>query len=97
MSRSAITLAALALLSSCEQSAGDRVRTARERLEADAAVARSDVVRSAQGPREPGRLIYDRPIDLSYATLRKTRPDLDSAHAFPGRPGATEAGSRHRR
>lgn len=79
MMRAALPLAALALLASCGQSEHDRVRDARERTVANASVARSEVVRSSRSLQGAGSIIYDKPVDLSYATLRKTRPDLDSA------------------
>jgi hypothetical protein len=50
----------------------------------------------AATPRAPGRIIYDKPVDLSYASLRATRPDLDSARNAHGKPNATEQGSRNR-
>ena len=97
MIRATIVLSVLsmfALLAGCGESEHDRLLDAQARAAANGSVARSDVVRLTQGEREPGRIIYDRPIDLSYATLRKTRPDLDSAHASPAMRGGAEAARR---
>jgi hypothetical protein len=39
-------------------------------------VAATDVVRATASPADSGRIIYDAPTDLSYASARATRPDL---------------------
>jgi hypothetical protein len=36
----------------------------------------ADVVKALQPPAAAGRLIYERPADLSYDSLRVKRPDL---------------------
>jgi hypothetical protein len=83
-------LAALALLAACRASAEERAREAKQRAAANASAATSEIVRTLASPRVPGRIIYDEPIDLSYANLRRTRPDLDSAGLAHGAPAATE-------
>ena len=92
--RAGMMLVLLAALASCRQSTPDRERDARERAAAHAATARSAVVQSLASPREPGRLIYDKPTDLSYRSLHATRPDLDSAKIHDT-PSAAEQGSRN--
>lgn len=73
------SLIVLGALTACHQSEQARERAAQERAATHATVARSAVVQSLATPRQPGRLIYDKPTDLSYTSLRATRPDLDSA------------------
>lgn len=90
-----VMLAMVATLGACRQSAQDRVRDASERAAANATVSRSEVVQTLASPRVPGRIIYDKPVDLSYANLRRTRPDLDSAGALVH--GAHEATEKSRR
>ena len=36
----------------------------------------SQVVVALQSPKQPGRIIYDPPVDLSLANAMRTRPDL---------------------
>ena len=91
-----LVLAALAALTACRESEQARVRARQERAAAHATVARSAIVQSLATPREPGRLIYDKPTDLSYASLRATRPELDSARKVHGSSNATEQGSRNK-
>lgn len=83
MVRPGVILAVLtvltAALTACRESEQDRLRHMQRRTTTNASVANSSVVQSLRTSEAPGRLIYDKPIDLSYATLRKTRPDLDSA------------------
>lgn len=46
------------------------------------------VVEPLKAPQVPGRIIYDRPTDLSLANAMRTRPDLmraDTARADTGR------------
>ena len=85
-----IALAAIAFLAACRASPEERARDAEQRAVANARVARSEIVRTLASPRVPGRIIYEKPVDLSYANLRKTRPDLDSAGLAHGAPAATE-------
>ncbi len=40
------------------------------------AVMNDDVLKAMAEPREPGRIIYDAPTDLSYASAQLRRPDL---------------------
>ena len=94
VSRGVIGLAAVALLAACSESTQERVRDAEQRAAADASVARSELVRSLASPRTPGRIIYDKRMDLSYENLRRTRPDLDSARLVHGAPAATEKSRR---
>lgn len=90
-----IALMLLVAFSACGQSEQARERARQQRAAAHAIVARSAVVQSLASPRVPGRIIYDKPVDLSYASLRATRPDLDSARNVHGKPNATEQGSRN--
>jgi hypothetical protein len=85
-----VALLAVTLLAACSKSAEERAHDARERAAAHALVARTEIVRTLASPRAPGRIIYEKPIDLSYANLKKTRPDLDSARLVHGTPAATE-------
>jgi hypothetical protein len=80
MIRPGALLAAVVALTACRESAPDRLRRMQQRAANDASVASSSVVQSLRTSEAPGTLIYDPPIDLSYATLRDTRPDLDSAN-----------------
>jgi hypothetical protein len=88
--RAPIVLAAFALMTACRASAEERARDAEQRAAAHALVARSELVSTLASPRAPGRIIYEKPVDLSYASLKKTRPDLDSASLAHGAPAATE-------
>ncbi len=88
--RAASVLLAVALLAGCSTSAEERAHDAERRAAIHALVARSEIVSTLASPREPGRIIYEKPIDLSYASLRKHRPDLDSAALVHGTPAATE-------
>ncbi len=88
--RASPALLAVVLLVACSKSAEERARDARERAAANALVARTEIVGTLASPRVPGRIIYEKPVDLSYANLKKTRPDLDSAALVHGAPTATE-------
>ena len=55
--------------------AGDRERTARA-SETKLAMMDEDVLKAMAEPKEPGRIIYDAPTDLSYASAQLRRPDL---------------------
>lgn len=90
VSRALLALAAFALLAACRASVEERAHDAEQRAAAHARVARSEIVRTLASPRVPGRIIYEKPVDLSYANLRETRPDLDSAGLAHGAPAATE-------
>jgi hypothetical protein len=90
MKRASLALLAVTLIVACSKSSEEREHDARERAAVHALVARTEIVRTLASPREPGRIIYEKPIDLSYANLRKTRPDLDSAALVHGSPAATE-------
>jgi methionine-rich copper-binding protein CopC len=94
--KTALALMVLVALSACRQSEQARAHAMQQRAAAHAIVARSAVVQMAATPRAPGRIIYDKPVDLSYASLRATRPDLDSARNAHGSPNATEQGSRNK-
>jgi hypothetical protein len=88
--KASLALLLLASLAACRASAEERLHDARERAAVHALVARTEIVRTLAAPREPGRIIYEKPIDLSYANLKKTRPDLDSAALAHGTQAATE-------
>jgi hypothetical protein len=88
--RAPVALLALTLLVACSKSAEERMHDARERAAAHALVARTEIVGTLASPPAPGRIIYEKPIDLSYSNLKRTRPDLDSAALVHGAPAATE-------
>jgi hypothetical protein len=90
MMRASLALLAMTLLVACSKSADERAHDARERAAAHALVARTEIVRTLASPHSPGRIIYEKPIDLSYSNLKRTRPDLDSAALVHGTPAATE-------
>jgi hypothetical protein len=51
----------------------------------------SQVVAALRTPNQPGRIIYDPPVDLSLANAMRTRPDLfprDTAPKSAARPAA---------
>lgn len=60
-------------------SAEERARQAAEWKQLRDSLLSAEVVTSLQSPASVGHLIYDRPADLSYDSLRVTRPDLASA------------------
>jgi hypothetical protein len=66
------------LLAGCKREAGEiRERSDAERARAGMLVlADSSVVADLKSPVAPGRIIYDPPVDLSYANAQRTRPDL---------------------
>ena len=88
--RSLVVLAVVVLPAACRASAEERARAAEQRTAANASVASSELVRTLASPQVPGRIIYEKPIDLSYSNLKRTRPDLDSAALVHGAPAATE-------
>jgi hypothetical protein len=88
--RASLALLAVTLLAACTRSAEERAHDARERAATHALVAGTEIVRTLASPRAPGRIIYEKPIDLSYSNLKRTRPDLDSAALVHGAPTATE-------
>lgn len=90
MMRALVALLAVTLLGACSKSAEERARDVRERAAVHALVARTEIVATLASPHAPGRIIYEKPIDLSYTNLKKTRPDLDSASLVHGTPAATE-------
>ena len=54
-------------------------------------LADSQVVSALRTPKLPGRIIYDKPVDLSLANAMRTRPDLvkgDTSRVNPSRPTA---------
>lgn len=60
----------------CTRSDADRARQAAERRLARDSLLSAEVVQTLQTPTSTGRLIYERPTDLSYDSLRVKRPDL---------------------
>jgi hypothetical protein len=60
----------------CTGSESERARQAAERREARDSLLTTEVVESLKTPTSAGRLIYERPADLSYDSLRLKRPDL---------------------
>lgn len=69
----------------CSTSESARARQAAERKQARDSLLASDVVQALQTPASAGRLIYERPADLSYDSLRVKRPDLVRAADRRGR------------
>ena len=65
----------------CTASESDRARQAAEWRQARDSVLTTEVVQSLRSATTIGRLIYERPADLSYDSLRVKRPDLVSAGA----------------
>jgi hypothetical protein len=47
-----------------------------EATDAKLATMDEDVLKAMAEPKEPGRIIYDAPPDLSYASAQLRRPDL---------------------
>lgn len=88
--RAAAALMAAVLLAGCRTSSEERAHDAEQRAAVHALVARTEIVQTLASPRAPGRIIYEKPTDLSYANLKRTRPDLDSAALVHGAPAATE-------
>ena len=60
----------------CAASETERTRQTAERRQARDSVLKTGVVESLKPPASTGRLIYDRPADLSYDSLRLKRSDL---------------------
>ena len=75
MSR-ALMLALLALGCSSKE---ERARQAADFRQARESLLSAEVVKSLLPPAAVGRLIYERPADLSYDSLRLKRPELLSA------------------
>jgi hypothetical protein len=69
--RIALVLAALACVSE-----SDRTRQAAAHREARDSLRTTDVVQALTTPKSTGRLIYERPVDLSYDSLKVKRPEL---------------------
>lgn len=57
----------------------ERARQAAEFRQSRDSLLSAEVVKSLQQPATAGRLIYERPADLSYDSLRVKRPELLSA------------------
>lgn len=69
--RGLILVAAVA----CAPSESDRARQATERTLARDSLLTAEVVQSLKTPTSTGRLIYERPPDLSFDSLQVKRPD----------------------
>ncbi|HUQ83739.1 MAG TPA: hypothetical protein VM076_21485 [Gemmatimonadaceae bacterium] len=76
---SAVIVAALALGGCRDHSGAAGLRT----LDADElarqgrlTLADSQVVNALRTPQAPGRIVYDAPVDLSFANAMRMRPDL---------------------
>ena len=57
-------------------SSGDSEGTATEHRQSQDSLLATEVVQALVTPASAGRLIYERPADLSYDSLRLKRPDL---------------------
>lgn len=75
----------LALFAMACSSGEERARQAADVRQARDSLLSADVVKSLQTPPSVGRLIYERPADLSYDSLRVKRPDLASSRDRPAR------------
>jgi hypothetical protein len=75
VNRALLLIATAAACSSAEE----RSRQAAEFREARDAVKSAEVVKALQSPVSAGRLIYERPADLSYDSLLVKRPELARA------------------
>lgn len=60
----------------CTISASKHARQAAERRQARDSLLAAEVVQALKTPISPSRIIYERPADLSYDSLRVKRPDL---------------------
>lgn len=60
----------------CTASDSERTRQAAERRRARDSLLTTEVVQALRTPTWAGRLIYERPADLSSDSLRVKRPDL---------------------
>lgn len=60
----------------CTSSESERASQATERRQAHESLLTDEVVLSLRTAPSPGSLIYERPADLSYDSLRVKRPDL---------------------
>ena len=60
----------------CTASDSDRSSQVAARRQARDSLLTAEVVQSLVTPTSSGRLIYERPADLSYDSLRVNRPDL---------------------
>ena len=69
--RIALVFAAVACVSE-----SDRTRQAAEHREARDSLLTTEVVQALTTPKSTGRLIYERPVDLSYDSLKVKRPEL---------------------
>ena len=63
----------------------ERARQAADFRMARDSLLSAEVVKSLQSPPSVGRLIYERPADLSYDSLRVKRPELLSTPDRPAR------------
>lgn len=81
----AVSLALSAAVACQRDQAGEiRERGERSRLEAGKlTLGDSSVVAELRAPREQGRIIYDPPVDLSYANAQRTRRDLVRGDTVP--------------
>jgi hypothetical protein len=64
------------LVVACSTNQAERSQQIAERRQTRDAVLLAPVVESAKTPTSVGRLIYERPADLSYDSMRVKRPDL---------------------
>ena len=80
----------LVLAAAACSSADERARQAAEFRAAREAIRSTEVVKALESPASTGRLIYERPADLSYDSLLVKRPDL-------ARPSNSRGGAGTRR
>ena len=63
----------------------ERARQAADFRQARDSLLSAEVVKSLESPESVGRLIYERPADLSYDSLKVKRPELTSLRDRPPR------------
>lgn len=76
----------LFILTAAACSREDSTREAAEFRQARDSLLSAEVVKSLQPPASVGRLIYERPADLSYDSLLVKRPELARVSDRPKRP-----------
>ncbi len=78
-----MTMASLATLASCEQSADDRSRRAGIRVKEEASTRESETVQRLTTPQDPHRILYHAPNDLSDSNAIRTNATLVGENRVP--------------
>jgi hypothetical protein len=66
----------LIVATACTESQSERASQVAERRKGFDSLLATEVVKGLAIPAVPGRLLYDRPADLSYDSLKVKRPEL---------------------